>query len=203
SFDQDLGINIDRNVGAVTIRGVDAELSWRPSEHLYLYTSVSYNHSEIKKDFQLGTVTVGGTAYPFFLPIAGKQIVETPDWTWFRRLQSRGGGFTAGAQFKYVGRRFATDLNDEIAPAYTTVDFDLRYDLSHLGLGHSRVQLNVTNFFNEKYFAGVSTTRNNASNVVVPVVGAPGNVTTTVTGLAPAYTVGAPRTVQVSLVADF
>src|SRR5207249_11724557 len=114
-----------------------------------------------------------------------------------------------GLQGKYVGKRFATDINDEVSPSYTVFDADLRYDLSKLGLGHSFIQFNIVNLFDKHYLAGITTTRNNATTIVVPVVGAPiippatTAPTATITGLPAAYSIGAPRTYQVSLRAAF
>ena len=58
-------------------------------------------------------------------------------------------------------------MNDEVAPAYTIVDFDARYDLTSLvGLRDVYVQLNVTNLLEEDYLGNIST-GNNATPISV------------------------------------
>jgi iron complex outermembrane receptor protein len=202
SFDQDLGISIDRNVGEVDIWGVDGSVGFEPIENLSVYGSASYNHSEIKRGFE-SSVVVGGVTYTYLVPTTGKKLVETPDWTVGGRVQYRVAGFTAGLQGKYVGKRFSTDINDEFAPSYTVFDADLRYDLGKLGLGHSMIQFNVINLFDKHYFGSVATTRTNALPFVVQTI-SPSVITTTIAASpAPLYAISAPRTYQVTLRAAF
>jgi iron complex outermembrane recepter protein len=191
AFDQDAGISISRNVGDVNLYGMDAEAGFQPTDHLNLYISTSYVHSEIKSDLLLSRGT--------YLPTKGKQFVETPEFTVSGRVEYHVGGFSAGAQAKYVGERFSTDVNDEKSPGYFTADFDARYKLDGLfNLKDSYIQLNVTNLLNKGYLAGISTQTNAKAIAAGTLVNGVANLNA-IGASAPTYTVGAPRAVQASL----
>jgi iron complex outermembrane recepter protein len=176
SFDPDLGFTVDRNLGQVKIQGFDLQAGWRPVEMLTLSGSASYNDSEVQQDVPLNATT--------FLPTKGKKLVETPDWTYALRADvTFGENFRAGLQGKYVGERASTDINDEFAPSYTVVDLDASYDFqlaNDMGLS---AQLNVINLLDEKYFGSISSGTGGTS------VGF--------------FSVGAPRTVMVSMKLSF
>ncbi|MBY0508958.1 MAG: TonB-dependent receptor [Rhodospirillaceae bacterium] len=182
SFDPVLLTSLDRNVGPVEIWGVDGEVGTSPFEDFTVYGSFSYNHSKVLNNIAFNATTT--------TPTAGKRLVETPDWTFSVRGEYKIDAWTLGAQLKYVGDRFATDVNDELAPSYTLVDANLRYDLAGLGLDTAYFQLNVSNIFDKKYLGSISTRV--AANPATP--GFSG---------APTYNVGAPRTVQGSLHIEF
>jgi len=79
---------------------------------------------------------------------------------------------------KYVGERFADDLNTIVADDYTTWNLSVRYNLPKIGK-NTQVQLNVINLFDEYYFGNIST------------------------GSNPSFNVGAPMTAMVSLKTSF
>ncbi|OYW74506.1 MAG: hypothetical protein B7Z26_11415, partial [Asticcacaulis sp. 32-58-5] len=83
---------------------------------------------------------------------------------------------------KYVGDRFYTYVNDEVAPKYTVWDATMRYDLSSFREG-TYVQLNVHNLFDEQYLHGTGYQNTNASTVL--------------------YQLGAPRTASITLRTQF
>jgi len=178
SYDQDLGINIDRNVGEVDLSGVELQASWEPVRNLNLYASASFIDSEIADNFRISPTQTVLTS--------GKSFVETPESQYAGRAQYEIGPFTMGLSGKYVGDRFSTDNNDESVAGYTVLDADLRMSLDEWLKG-TYVQFNVTNIFDERYLAGISSTPN----------------ATGVGGRAPTYTVGAPRTVQATIRAAF
>jgi iron complex outermembrane receptor protein len=179
SFDQEQGISVDRNVGKVTAYGVDANIAYQPIKELTLYTFASYNHSRLKDDVQIG----GTTAAPIFAPTAGKRVTETPDWMVGGRAQVDVGPVSVGSQVKYVGSRFATDVNDVKVPSYTLVDLDARFSLSEWGAKNTYFQLNVMNVFNKFYFGNISTQINAGT-----INGA--------AGANPNFTIGSPRTIM-------
>ncbi|MBI5940767.1 MAG: TonB-dependent receptor [Caulobacterales bacterium] len=188
AFDPDLGFNVDRNVGDVKLWGIDAQAGWTPNAAFSLYSSVSYTNSELQDDLQL-------SATPTFLPTKGKALVETPEWMFTARAQwHMTDNFTVGFQGKHVGNRFTTDVNDEETPAYNVFDLDMRYDLPFGGEGTS-IQLNVTNIFDEEYFGNISS-GNNAKIIADVDPGAP---ITPKSASGAFVSVGAPRTVQLSL----
>jgi iron complex outermembrane receptor protein len=210
---------LDRNLGAVKQWGFDGQLGWNITDSLTGYVSASYNESEVQQDIFLSnfscsstTQVVGSTPacptlptapllIPRFLPTAGKSLVETPDWTFSTRLDwDVTEALSVGLQAKYVGDRFATDVNDEVAPAYTVVDFDARYDLTSLvgSLRDVYLQVNVTNLLDEEYVGNISS-GNNATSIAVsadPRV-------PLFTGSARTYSVGSPRTAMISLGVKF
>ncbi|WP_395644817.1 TonB-dependent receptor [Terricaulis sp.] len=152
-----------RNVGAVDLWGAEVAVAWNATDNLFLYGSAAWTDSELK--------------------LTGAQVVDTPDWTFSARAEYEIGSLTLGAQANYVGERFANDANTEVAPAYTTVDLDLRYDIGEvLGTHDTYLQLNVINLFDEDYLAQMSSG--------------------TGTGTA-LYNIGAPQTVMVQLRTEF
>ena len=191
SFDPDTGTNVDRNVGEVILQGVDAEIGWQPMKELTFYASASYIESELQNDIQVGAGQ--------FLPTTGKSLVETPDWTFGGRVQYMViDGLRFGFQGKYVGDRFATDVNDQIAPSYTIFDADLSYDLEGIGLGGAILQVNASNLFDESWLGNISTTNNAEPVDVDPTAGVILRNGSTVR-----YQVGSPQTFQVQLKTKF
>jgi iron complex outermembrane receptor protein len=182
SYDQDLGISIDRNVGAVKAYGFDSQAAWALEEYLTVSASFSYNKSEIQENLRLN-------AAGNLLALKGKQIVETPKYTFGGRVDwDITDALHLGVQGKFTGDRFSTDLNDEVAPHYTVWDMSVKYDLPFAKRTYA--QLNVNNLFNETYFGSISS-RSNAVSI-------PGS-----NGSAPTYYIGAPRTVQFTLRTEF
>ncbi|MBB6092968.1 iron complex outermembrane receptor protein [Povalibacter uvarum] len=183
SFDPELGYSVDRNVGDVDLYGFDASLGFDIIENLSLYGSASYIHSEVQNDVLISPTVV--------LPTEGMELVETPEWTLGTRLQYKIGGATLGLQGKYVAERYATDINDESAPSYTVFDADARYDFEMFGMS-SFIQLNVINVADKDYLGSVATSR--FASATSPF----GSVTQ-----PPLYSVGSPRTFQVTVNASF
>lgn len=157
---------------------MDLSAGYEVISGLSLYGSASYNNSEVQNDIQISST--------LFAPTAGKELVETPEWTFSSRAQYTIGPFSVGVQGKYVDERWATDINDEKSPSYTIFDADARYDFSAFGMA-SYVQLNVSNLADKKYIGSINATRF-AKN------GTPYNATSG----DPQYVIGATRTFQVS-----
>ena len=190
SFDQEQGISVDRNIGDVEIKGVEASFDVQPFPWFSFRGFASYIDSEVKQNTPLsGTV---------FALTGGKRVAETPEWQYGYLAQVNYGPASIGAVFKHVGSRFATDANDIGVPSYNTFDLDARIDLSSFGLDKTFFQVNVTNLFDTKYLGNISTQivgpTANGTNVTGLAVGAtiPG-------GSNPTFGVGAPRTIQGTL----
>jgi iron complex outermembrane receptor protein len=183
SFDDELGVFVDRNVGKVEGQGFDAQVGWRALQSVRLYGSASYNQSTVEANIP--------TSLTLSLPTQGKFLVETPKWTFGGRVEwDPLASLQVGLQGKYVSKRWSTDVNDEYAPAYASFDLDARYDFAQFGYENLSVQLNVTNLLDREYFGSIQS-RNTA-------LGVPGT-----TGSAPLYNISPPRTVQVSFKARF
>jgi len=176
AFDQDLGISIDRNVGDVELRGVDLQVGWQANDWIVVNGSASYNNSELKDDLRTSATAV--------LSTAGKQLVETPEWTVAGRLEMRPfEGFNLGFEGKFVDERFTTDINDAKVEDFTVYSLDAGYNFVFDGVKAMRVQLNVYNLFDEQFFGSLSTRFTAAQN--------------------PSLSLGAPRTVSLSLQTRF
>lgn len=182
SYDQDLGISIDRNVGKVKQWGVDASAGFNPAEYLAAYFSVSYNDSEVQDNIATSATTFAATK--------GKSLAETPHWTFSNRLEFEPTeGLTFGVQTKYVSSRWVTDVNDLKVGGYVLTDLDAKYSLKGLGFEHSFIQANVSNLFDKKYYGNLGT-----QTSATP--GAPGYG-------SPYANIGAPRSFTLTLRAGF
>lgn len=182
SYDPTTNLSQDRNVGAVQLYGVDAQIGAQPIKGLSLIGSLSYAHSRLKDNI------VGDSAGDIE-PLKGKQQVETPDWTVSGRASYEIADFVLGLQGKYVGKRYVTDLNDLAAPSYVTFDADLRYKLDRI-LARSYIQLNVVNLFDKRYLGSLNSKPTD-------------NTDSKFYSGAPFASQGAPRTVWVSVRAAF
>ena len=197
SFDNDpasptFNLSVDRNLGEVQQQGFDASAEWLVMDTLSISGSASYNDSEVQTDVPLSATT--------FLPTTGKKLVETPEWTYaLRAAWDITPNWSVGLQGKYVDERFTTDVNDEVVPSYTVVDFDSRYDLTDtFGIRNAFVQFNVTNLFDEEYPASISS-GNNATTIDV----LPGAGVSLRTGQLRTFSLGAPRAMVLTLGTTF
>ena len=181
TFDPDLQISVDRNVGKVNSWGFDGGLGFRPVRQVNLLGLLSYNHSKLQSDILITSLTYNSASPPAATNItpftyycsaipttgsakvnvcgrtAGKQVVETPTWQYGGRAEVDLKLVRLGIQAKHVGDRWATDVNDVKVKGYTTVDLDARVNLPFIPGNKSYLQLNVVNLLNEHYFGNLST----------------------------------------------
>ena len=160
--------SLDRNVGKVESKGIDASLGIQPIKHISVYGFVSYLDSELKND---ATDPITGA---IIVATKGKFVVETPEWQYGGRAQVSFEPVSVGVQVKRTGSRWVTDVNDLKSAGYTIVDLDARFDMKRFGLDNTFFQLNVSNLLNERYFGNLSTNTIASNN--------------------PRFTFGAPRT---------
>ncbi len=179
AYDPETNISTDRNVGDVKMMGVDGSIGWSPIEPLSFYASASYNESDIQEDYRSSATTV--------IPVGGKALVETPEWTYVLSARFNKGPVSGGVQARYVGERWLTDVNDLEVPSYTVVNADIRFDMTQFGLKGTHFQLNVINLFDEEYYGSLGTGTN-----ALPVTGVAG-----VSSLFASQ--GAPQTVQATI----
>ncbi len=168
-------VNSTLNAGGQTSYGVDAEIDYRPARGVSVYVSGEYLRARIDDD-----LPVGGD----FLPTRGKRAVSSPT------LQLGGGGtYDDGLLFgsvagKYVGRQFATFMNDESIPGYATLDLAIGVHLADwLDGKRTDLRLNAINVTNPRVLAGVQAVTTNAVDTV-------GREGTLIVGQAPAYYIG-------------
>ena len=205
SYEPDLGISLDRNVGKVDSYGFDGSIAFRPVRSLTLIALASYIHAELKDNVQLGSQTYNpalpkagpaaglifcdaapsatNTVVPTCAPTAGQMVAETPKWQFGGRAQYEVGPLSVGVQGKHVGPRFATDVNDVKVKGYNVVDLDARFELDkvlpNMKLKATYLQVNLQNVFDTFYFGNLSTQIN--------------------AGGGPNFAVGSPRTFSATL----
>ncbi len=85
SFDAELGYSDDRNVGDVDVQGFDAQMGRRFGICSRRTVAVGYTKSTLVGNLSFGLNQFNQMQ---FLPLNGKQLVETPDWTYSARLTS-------------------------------------------------------------------------------------------------------------------
>lgn len=198
AFDDDLNSFVDRNIGSVELWGFDAQAGFEVTENFSIYASAAYIQTELQDDIPVGNCDPDGAGplptLSCFIPTSGKELVETPEWTFALRAYYDTEWFSIGAQAKHVGERWSTDMNDELTEDYITVDLDARLKLDNMGFEGTFVQLNVRNLFDEDYLGNISS-RENAQAVDIY----PGAGTVIRNGSAPNYSISAPRTVMLTL----
>ena len=207
SFDPLQGISIDRNVGKVEIKGLEASLGVRPFPWFSFRGFGSYIDARLKDDLQLGTTVAGqlgatATGLPIIALTANKKLVETPAWQYGYRAQFTAGPAALGLNFKQVTSRFATDINDVTLPGYSTMDVDLRFNLKQWGLDKTFVQFNVSNLFDHQYLGSISSQIASSTNIAGQVT----NIATTANipgGGTPTFQPASPRAFTVSVQVGF
>jgi iron complex outermembrane receptor protein len=205
SFDPELGFSVDRNVGDVDLNGFEAQVGQRLGEIVSLSASVGYAKSELLENLTFGVNQFG---QQLLLPLAGKELVETPDWTYSLRGDFQfTENFSVGIQGKKVSERFSTDLNDEVTPAYTVVDLDINYGFEMPGFKSASFQFNVTNLTDEDYFGTISSSTGTNPPCINTVTGATSQCVNSAgapqTGGVGFFSIGAPRTFTASFKFNF
>lgn len=195
SFDPDDGSFKDRNVGDVKRKGFEAQASWQYSKALSFNASFTKTDAKMQDNLIVTRTVVGTVITPVTINTAGKTLAETP-----KEMATLGVNYDFNEKLhfnlsgKYVGDRYSTDVNDDIAPAYTVWNASMRWDLDFAKPG-TYLQLNVINLMDEQYLSNI-TSRNNA----FPTLRSNG---TTQSASLPSFNVGAPRTITLALRAKF
>jgi iron complex outermembrane receptor protein len=183
SFDEELGFSVDRNVGDVELQGLDLQAGWAVTERFTLSGMASWNDSELQDNLRISATTV--------LPTAGKELVETPEWTYGLRMELNPlERLNIGLEGKWVDERYSTDLNDAMTDSYVLFHLNASYAFNVGARNTLLARLNVYNLFDEEFFGNISSTTG--------AVALPG-----FTPSQPNLALGAPRTASVSLQYDF
>ncbi len=168
-------VNTTLNAGGQTSYGVDAEIDYRPARGVSVYISGEYLRARIDDDLPVGMD---------LLPTQGKRAVSSPT------VQVGGGGtyddglFFGSIAGKYVGRQYATFMNDESIPGYATLDLAIGIHLADwLDGKRTDLRLNAINVTNPHVLAGVQAVTTNARDTI-------GRGGTVIPGNAPGYYVG-------------
>ena len=168
------------NVGDVETSGAEAAIDWRLGGGFSLFGSLSWNSSEYASNYLDGTTLV---------PTDGKTVVDTPEMLANVELRYAADALEARIGMKYTDERFITYVNDSRVPDYWVTDASVSYRFGNLGFAKDlKATLNVTNLFDEDYFASVGTN---------------GFVARDPQGLNYTLVTGAPRQVFLTLEASF
>ncbi len=141
------------NVGGVSTTGVDIAGTLNFGPHFHLYDALSYNRSVYDSNYNSGTTN----GVPTVVKTANKWVPGTPDWLNKFVASTNFGPFEAQLNGDYVGRRYATYLNDlSIKPTFIMgLEASLKLTVPPGSWVRSaKLSVNVTNLADTK---GVST----------------------------------------------
>ncbi|MBL8555864.1 MAG: TonB-dependent receptor [Phenylobacterium sp.] len=153
-LDEPSGIAFSQNVGDVRNKGFDAQLGFKPIDQLSFTASYSFIDTEILQDIPNAVAGV--------LPTKGKHTYETPRHQGGARLQYEPFEWLSlGSQVKWVGDRYTNLVNTEKFRGYELVDFDVRFNISKLGMFEDTIkntylQLNLRNAFDKRYLGDIT-----------------------------------------------
>ena len=157
TFDRDdPTLSIDRNVGQVSLYGVDLELGVKPIDHFSIYASASFMKSKLENNYSVAASAGPNKGAIFDLPVKGKELVLTPDQAFSLRGEYTWHDFRIALQGKYTGRRYNSDMNDGTLPSFTVADLDVTYTIPGTG-GRTSISVNGNNIFNTYYYSRTGT----------------------------------------------
>lgn len=180
-------VNTTINAGRQHTVGVDGEIDWRPAEGVSLYLSGEWLHARLQDDLPVGED---------FLPTRGKRAVQAPE------VQFGLGGtyddtrLFGSVALKYVGRQYATLVNDESIPGYATLDVAFGVHFARPGAPRTDLRVNLINLTDPRVLSGVEAVTANARDTM-------GRRGSLIAGSAPGYYIGAGRAVAVTLAHQF
>lgn len=182
------GINTAINAGGLLMRGATAELALSPIHGFSPYVNAQYLHTRTTTNLQVGND---------FLPTAGKEGVNAPNFTATVGLNYDRGPIFGNILFRHTGSQYSTFMNDEKLPGYRTVDAGLGYRLPEGIIGKETVfQLTATNLGNKPYLSTFSSVTPTATTRT-------GINGTTIAGRAPSYWLGSPRAIMGTISTKF
>jgi iron complex outermembrane receptor protein len=161
------------NVGGYDTRGVELALYYRMSEVWSLFASGSQNTSEYNRSVEENGV------------VKGNKVVGSPEQMYTVTLNYEGDRYHAALTAKHTGKRYGTLDNGEELDSYLLVDLSLgaKHRLPEGSFVKMvRADLHVSNLFDKSYLAGLD---------------GEGSVSTGY------YFIGAPRSVSMTLSAEF
>jgi iron complex outermembrane recepter protein len=184
AFDPNTLKTIYTNAGKARTRGIEMEAGTVPVNGWSAYASLTFQKSKVLNDIRSSATSV--------LPTTGNQFALTPQMLAGLSLQYSAGPFYVRAKAKKTGRQYATLMNDEEVPSYTTAELDAGYKFGDfMFVKNSMLRVNVSNVGDAKYRNPSSGTVLNARAIGTQPAG---NVF---------YYLGAPRFFSATLSADF
>lgn len=165
----------DVNAGGQTSDGVDVEAGTRPFAHFRSYVSGQYLHTTLDNN-----IAAGGD----YLPTTGKDAPRSPHWVFSAALDYDDGRFFGNYTVRYVGKQYATLMNDEVLPAYYEMGGTVGLRFHDIGFAKApTLQLNLINLTNNKFLSGINSITSNAKAT-------PGVYGNSIGAAAPAYFIG-------------
>ncbi|WP_133020706.1 TonB-dependent receptor [Sphingomonas sp. PP-CE-1A-559] len=172
------------NAGGQTSYGVDAEIDYRPVAGVSLYLSGEYLHARIDDDLPVGAD---------FLPTRGKHAVSSPTVQFGAGGIYDDGRFFGSVASKYIGRQYATFMNDERIKGYATLDLSVGMHLADwLDGKRTDLRVNAINVTDPHVLAGVQSVSTNAQDTI-------GRNGTVIAGSSPAYYIGSGAAVMATI----
>lgn len=137
------------NVGDVQSTGVEATLVVELADGLEWFNSIAWNESEYGSDYLNGETLV---------PTEGKNVVDAPELLFATELSWTAGPLDASIGIKFTDERFISYLNDSKVDSFWLADASAGYTFENVGVLESlRISANVSNLFDEEYFATVGS----------------------------------------------
>ena len=142
------------NVGSVSTEGVEMALNWRPMTNFTWFTSLSFNDSEYDDDY----TTVSSTGVATVVPVAGKQVTDTPEVLFKTQVGYDNGSFFVRADVNHTDERFYTYLNDGGVDAYTLLNLGAGYRFTMgRAIEELVIQVEATNVTDETYYSTIDS----------------------------------------------
>jgi len=184
AFDPSTLKSVYSNAGKTNKRGVEFEAGTAPFSGFTAYLSATIQDDKMKDNLLIAAGQL--------LPTSGKTYTLVPKSMLGVSLQYSTGPLYARLKTKYTGKQWATLVNDEEVPSYTTADLDAGYRIGDIGmLKNALVRLNISNLNDTKY-------RNPSSGSVTNTTAVGSRAAQTVF-----YYLGAPRLMSVTFSTDF
>jgi iron complex outermembrane receptor protein len=150
--------------------------------HVHLYDAVSYNKSTYDSNYNSGTTVVGGVSTPTVVATGDKVVPGTPDWLNKTILSANYGPFEAQINGDYIGKRFATYLNDISVKSTFVMGLEASYSFDALPVAwvHSaKLSVNITNLADTRGVSTLVTTSASGGYQAYPIAPRMGFVTLT------------------------
>ncbi|WP_307089357.1 TonB-dependent receptor [Sphingomonas faeni] len=177
-------VNATINAGGQSSYGVDAEIDYRPVAGVSLYLSGEYLRARIDADLPVGAD---------FLPTRGKHAVSSPTVQFGAGGIYDDGRFFGSVASKYIGRQYASFMNDERIKGYATLDLSVGMHLADwLDGKRTDLRVNAINVTDPHVLAGVQSVSTNAQDTI-------GRNGTVIAGSPPAYYVGSGAAVMATI----
>jgi iron complex outermembrane receptor protein len=188
SFDPETAKSTFLNIGREKHSGLEIEVNNTPINGWSVYGSVGFLKTEIQ-DNQYG---FAGTT-KVLLPTAGKEAPNSPRRKAGLIVEYQDGAFWVRVKARATSKQFASMMNDEVAPGYTTFGLDGGYTLPNFGwLKRPKLTVNVSNLTDKQY-------RNPSATTVINAQPYQGVSVASVSR----YYLGAPRFASATLSVDF